>query len=103
MKPVISNPSSKKLILLKNEINKHISSGVISEVDFNDSDVVSREFTVEKSSGGHRMILDLSNLNLNIDKILFRMEDQEVIKSLMHKSDYLVSIDLYPNRICRRY
>lgn len=92
--PVISTPSKKKLIPLSNEIGKHLSSGVISEVDFNESDVVSRVFTVEKPSGGHRLILDLSRLNLSIEKASFRMEDREVIKSLIHKGDFMISIDL---------
>ena len=92
--PVKSIPSKSKRISLLNEINRHISSGVVSEVEFNDNDIVSRVFNVPKSSGGNRMILDLSNLNKNINKVTFKLEDKEVIKSMIRKNDYFVSLDL---------
>ena len=93
--PVNSDRSNiDKRNALKNEIENHLSSGVISEVEFDDSDVVSRIFTVPKSSGGNRMIIDLSLLNLYINKVSFRMEDKNIIKSLINENDYLVSIDL---------
>ena len=92
--PVVSSPSKSKRTPLLNEINRHISSGVISEVKFDNNDLVSRVFTVPKASGGNRMIIDLSKLNKNVNKISFRMEDKEIIKSMIMKNDYFVSLDL---------
>ena len=92
--PVISKPSVHKRIALINEIDKHLASGVISEIVGHDSDIISRVFTVPKKSGGNRMIIDLSKLNHHVNKVSFRMEDREVIKSLINKNDFFVSIDL---------
>lgn len=79
---------------MREEINKSLLSGAISKIDFNDSDLVSRIFLVPKSNGGHRMIIDLSNLNKFIKKSSFRMEDLSAIKLLILPNDYFVSIDM---------
>ena len=92
--PVVSVASKLKFPVISNEIKKLLDSGAISEVDFNSSDIVSRVFSVPKSSGGDRMIIDLSLLNDHVNKISFRMEDKETIKSLINHNDFFVSIDL---------
>ena len=92
--PVISTPSKSKILPLSKEIDRHLCSGVISEVKYCESDIVSRVFSVPKASGGIRMIIDLSELNKHINKSSFRMEDKNVIKSLIKKKDFFTSIDL---------
>ena len=91
---VISTPSKLKKGILANEIQNYLSSGTIAVIDPQDTDIVSRVFTVPKPDGSHRMIIDLSKLNMNVNKVSFRMEDKETIKDLIHRNDYLASIDL---------
>ena len=92
--PVISNPSKFKRNYLVTEINANLLSGSISEIPFDNSHFVSRVFTVPKKNGGHRLVIDLSALNKHIVQSHFKMEDKEVMKSLINPSDYLASIDL---------
>ena len=40
------------------------------------------------------MVICLKNLNNNVNKIHFRMEDKEVFSTLIEKYDFLVSIVL---------
>jgi hypothetical protein len=67
--PVISNPSLTKISILKSEINTNLATGAISVVENSSDQIVSRVFTVPRNSGGHRMIIDLSELNLCINKV----------------------------------
>ena len=92
--PVISTPSKSKLLSLKEEVNKLLNLGVIEETEKRNSCILSRIFTVQKPNGDNRLIIDLSNLNKFIKKCSFRMEDKNVIKSLIRPGDFLVSIDL---------
>ena len=91
---IITTPSKSKLPLLLNEIQALLSSEAISIVSPLESDIVSRIFTVPKPNSKVRMIIDLSLLNLQINKVSFKMEDKEIIKSIINKNDYLASIDL---------
>lgn len=56
--------------------------------------IVSRVFTVKKSNGKDRMIIDLSELNKIVNKVHFKMEGLETIKGLLQPDDYMMSIDL---------
>ena len=91
---VITKPSKSKRILLLNEIETHLSNGVISIIKPLESDIVSRVFLVPKTSSKNRIIIDLSKLNEQINKVSFKMEDRETIKSMIESNDFLVSIDL---------
>ena len=51
----------------------------------------SRMFVVTKATGGWRPIIDLSTLNLDVDRTPFRME--MVLRSV-RRNDWMVSIDL---------
>ena len=92
--PVKSFPSKANFFLLLNEIQKLLKSGVISEVKPKESDIVSRIFNVPKPNGDCRMIIDLSTLNKSVVKSSFRMEDIKLIKTMVQKGDFLVSLDL---------
>ena len=92
--PVLSKPSKLKLPIVKFELEKLINSGAVSKCLPSAFDVVSRIFTVPKSTGGHRLIIDLSILNLHVHKVPFKMEDKEVLKTLISPNDFLVSLDL---------
>ena len=93
--PIISSPRDPvKLRALSGEIQKHLDNGVISPVENSCNQYVSRVFTVQKPSGDHRLIIDLSNLNKFVNKVSFRMENKDVIQNLIAKNDFMVSIDL---------
>ena len=93
--PISSNPKDPiKREALRKEINRHINSGAISMVEKSEDHYVSRVFVVEKKQGGYRMVIDLKNLNNYVNKIHFRMEDKEVVSTLIEKDDFLASIDL---------
>jgi hypothetical protein len=77
-----------------NQILKLLLSGAISRVSPSSDNLLSRIFTVKKSNGDDRLILDLSRLNLQIAKVSFQMETHSKIIELLHKGDYMASIDL---------
>ena len=91
----ISNPKDPlKAKILCNEIQKHLDNKVISLVEPNEEQFLSRVFTVPKNSGGFRMIIDLKDLNQFVNKAHFRMEDKSVIKDILNPNDFMASIDL---------
>ena len=54
----------------------------------------SRMFIVTKATGGWRPIIDLSTLNLNVDRTPFRMETSQMVLRSLQRNDWMVSIDL---------
>ena len=54
----------------------------------------SRMFVVTKATGGWRPIIDLSTLNLNVDRTSFRMETSQTVLRAVRRNDWMVSIDL---------
>lgn len=79
---------------LSSQIVNLLKTGAISKVEANPSQVCSRIFNVKKKNGKNRMILDLSIINTQINKISFKMEDSNNIRSLLGDHDYMASIDL---------
>lgn len=93
--PIISNPKSlEKRSIFKAQIENYIAIGAISEVPFMKEQYVSRIFTVKKSNGEDRLIIDLSNLNLFVSKVTFKMDNLSTIKNLLFPNDFMTSIDL---------
>ena len=85
-----SSSSSKIIRLL---LSDYLIKGAIMVVDVLPDQYVSRIFEVPKKSGGHRLILDLSDLNHFIKKVHFKMEGLETITSLINLNDFLASLD----------
>ena len=54
----------------------------------------SRMFVVTKATGGWRPIIDLSNLNLSVDRTSFRKETSQTVLRTVRRNDWMVSIDL---------
>ena len=48
----------------------------------------------DQSYGGWRPIIDLSTLNLDVDRTPFRMETSQTVLRAIHRNDWMVSIDL---------
>ena len=51
-------------------------------------------FVVTKATGGWRPIIDLSTLNLDVDRTSFRMETSQTVLRAVRRNDWMVSIDL---------
>ena len=54
----------------------------------------SRMFVVTKATRGWRPIIDLSTLNLSVDRTPFRMETSQTVLRSVRRNDWMVSIDL---------
>ena len=63
-------------------------------VEIRPDQFVSRIFEVPKKTGDYRLILDLSDLNLYLKKIHFKMEGLHAISSLICRGDFMASLDL---------
>ena len=94
IKKILSKPSKLKLVPIINEIQKYVKNSVVSVVEPLESDIVSRIFSVPKPNGNIRLVIDLSNLNNYVNKIPFKIEDQNDIKNMITQGDFLASIDI---------
>ena len=54
----------------------------------------SRMFVVTKATGCWRPMIDLSTLNLRLDRTSFRMETSQTILRAVRRNDWMVSLDL---------
>ena len=63
-------------------------------VDVCPDQFVSRIFAVPKKTGDFRLILDLTDLNLYLKKVHFKMEGLQTIASLILSGDFMASLDL---------
>ena len=54
----------------------------------------SRMFVVTKAMGGWRPIIDLSTLNLDMDRTPFRMETSQTVLCAVRRNNWMVSIDM---------
>ena len=88
------SPNTIKQKSLQVQVNKLLASGAISDILPSHDQLLSRIFTVKKSNGQDRLILDLSSLNTQINKVSFKMETQEHIRELICPNDFMASIDL---------
>src|SRR2546430_4671221 len=84
----------KDLSSFQQEIQHLLSTGAIQEMDLQEPCFVSRLFMVPKKSGDLRAVIDLRQLNQYIMYQHFKMEGLEVVKSLIRRGDYMMSIDL---------
>ena len=93
-KPIVSIPSKLNSEIIEGQILDHFESGAISIFPSVEGQHINRVFTVKKSNGKDRLIIDLSPLNSQIPKIHFRMEDHEYLKNLIRPGYFMASIDL---------
>ena len=76
------------------EVEKLLSKDVIEISDHEGGQFISNIFTRPKKDGGHRMILDLSELNEYITYRHFKMDTFDTARSLITKNCYMASLDL---------
>ena len=91
--------------ILDEEIIKLMNKGVIEMTSHCTGEFISTVFLRPKKTGGHRMILNLSDLNLSVEYNHFKMERLEAACRLMTKGCFMASIDLsdayYSVNICK--
>ena len=89
-----SNKNRNSHPAIQEQVQKFLASGAISNISFSSDLILSRVFTVKKSNGKDRMIIDLSNLNKQISKVSFKMESHSKLIELIENNDFMASIDL---------
>ena len=72
----------------------YLNKGAITVIDVHPDQFVSRIFEVPKKTGDFRLILDLSDLNLYLKKVHFKMDGLSSIASIIGRGDFLASLDL---------
>ena len=90
--PPPSDPA--RVAVLQKEVDQLLEKGAIHHVPFPSPGFYSRLFTVPKKTGGFRPVLDLSALNLFIQRIHFKMETIADVRLAVRQGDWATSIDL---------
>ena len=81
--------------MIKDEIDKLLTKGIIKETCHKEKEFVSPIFISHKSNGGIRLILNLKQLNKNIEYHHFKMDSiNTLVLNLITKDCFMASIDL---------
>ena len=80
--------------IIRSLLVDYLDKGAIMVVEIRPDQFVSRIFEVPKKTGDFRLILDLSDLNLYLKKVHFKMEGLQAISSLIGQGEFLASLDL---------
>ena len=83
-----------RLQALEQEVNNLLSKGAVEAVDPSTAGFYGRLFVVPKHTGGWRPVLDLSPLNVYLEKIPFDMETAASIRRAVRQDDWATSLDL---------
>ena len=76
------------------EVEKLIQKEAVLAVSAMPNQFISSIFAVPKKDGSQRPVVNLKPLNTFVKKIHFKMEGVHMIKELLRKDDWMVSIDL---------
>ena len=80
---------------MKKEIDKLFQKGAIEQVDsLETGSFVSCLFTVPKSNGQRRPVINLRQLNKHVYNTKFHMESLGNIRSLLKQGDFMIKLDL---------
>ena len=95
------NMSKRNILICKNKVDEFLKFKIIKVVSPNHDQFISHIFPVPKKAlGEFRIILDLSDLNLFVQKIRFQMDSLSDIISLIQPGDYFISIDISDAYYC---
>ena len=93
--------SNKNTIICKQKIKDFLQFKIIKIVSPSQEQFISHIFPVSKKSpGDFRIIFDLSDLNLHVRKIHFKMDSIPDIMTMIQPGDFFVSIDLTDAYYC---
>lgn len=76
------------------EVLSLLNKGAIEMVPEAEARFTSAVFIIPKSSGGHRMIINLKPINKFIEHMHFKMESLALLRDMVRKGDHFVKIDL---------
>ncbi len=82
------------LIAARDIIKEYIKNGIIHEASKNDVWASSPIFVIEKTSGGHRLIIDLRAINVFVQSPTFKMENIATVKRLSQGMKYASTLDI---------
>ena len=82
--PMCKRPASKKAVI-DLEVKKLLPKSVIEPTGHSHGEITSDVFVHVKKDGGHKMILNLKNLNQYANKLHFKMDTLHTISKLVEK------------------
>ena len=80
--------------IMSGEIEKLIGKGVVEQVDPVEGQFVSNVFLRPKPDGQHRLILDLTQFNKNVQYEHFKMATLQTALNMVRPGCFMASIDL---------
>ena len=88
------NLSEEEKLAVDQEIDKFLQKEIIERVEPEWGQVISNVFLRPKKDGGHRMILDLTWVNLHVKYEHFKMHSIQTALEMMRMDCWMASIDL---------
>ena len=88
------NFSDEEINLIKDEIDKLLTKGIIEDTCHEKKEFVSPVFISHKSNGGIKLIINLKQLNKKIEYHHFKMDSINTILNLIAKDCLVLSADL---------
>ena len=84
------------LLQIDLEVSKLLQKGAIVAVlpDYSQPQFISRVFSVPKKDGSLRLVVNLKPFNKFIRNTHFKMENIQMLRDLLRRDDWMVSIDL---------
>lgn len=92
--PCNNNFNSTEKLILTSEIDKLLKLDAISHCKPVSGQFLSSIFTVPKSDGTHRLILNLKAFNKFVETSHFKLEDVRTVCKLLTKGDFMTTIDM---------
>jgi len=88
------NFTPQEQIIIEEESSKLLRKGVITEASHCRREYISTTFARPKKDGGHRLILNLKQLNAYVEYHHFKMDTLQSAVRLMKPNCYMASVDL---------
>lgn len=86
--------SEEETLAMDNEIKSLQDKGAIHQASLSDPGFVSSLFMVPKKGGGQRPVINLKALNNFVEYSHFKMEGIHMLRDLLRKDDFMVTLDL---------
>jgi hypothetical protein len=80
--------------IMDREVQKLLDKGVVEEVEHEEGEFISSVFLRPKPNGSHRLILDLTRMNENVEYQHFKMTSLQTAIDMLRPGAYMGSVDL---------